>query len=217
MRPIDHQAQPLRHTRRVFHLGLLQRALVLAAGFAVVAAAVVTAGALTAELDLLRAAQVRRGLMADVARLVDATTGYAGVATASAAAVAVLLVAHRPVTAVRLTVAVAGAAAGTSLLKQAVERPRPELLSSMADVSQFSFPSGHAAATAALAVAAALASRGSRCAGVVVGVGVVAVVATAAAQLVLVRHHPTDLVGGWLWAAAWTAAVWAVQPRGDAP
>lgn len=193
---------------------LSRAALALAGCFAAVATAVAAAGRLPGEREVLQAVQAPSdGVLADLARGVDLATGYAGVAAATAALVVGLLVARRTVTAARLAVAVAGAVAGTTLLKRAVERPRPDLLSPLSDVSAFSFPSGHATATAALAVAAALAACGTRWSRGTATAGALLVVVTAVAQLVLVRHHPSDLIGGWLWAAAWATAVWAARPR----
>jgi membrane-associated phospholipid phosphatase len=79
--------------------------------------------------------------------------------------------------------------------------------------SPFSFPSGHAAATAALAVTLLLAVRGTRARSAAAAAGTLLVLGAAAAQLVLALHHASDIVGGWLWAAGWTTAVWAAFDR----
>ena len=92
-----------------------------------------------------------------------------------------------------------GAAAVTRLVKQLVRRERPpEMLSAAA--SEYGFPSGHLAhGTAAVAVVVALLlpvlGRGGR-ARPGRGRGLVALVVTGAAQLVLARHYPSDLLAG---------------------
>jgi undecaprenyl-diphosphatase len=146
-----------------------------------------------------------------LAVLVDRLTGYAGVAVLTVLLVLLLVRLGRRREAVLGGVSVVGAVLGNALLKQLVGRPRPELLPPDVEVSPFSFPSGHAAATAAVAVAAVLAVRGTRPQALAVATGTLLVVGAAAAQLVLALHRPSDIVGGWLWAAAWTTAVWAAS------
>ena len=148
-----------------------------------------------------------------LALTVDPLTGYTGTAVMTGFAVLLLLRLGRRRDAVLCAMSVAGALVGTTLLKHLVGRPRPDLLPPSVAVSPFSFPSGHAAATAALVVALLLAVRGTRGLVPVAAAGTVAVLGTAAAQLVLGLHRASDVVGGWLWAAAWTAAVWAALDR----
>jgi membrane-associated phospholipid phosphatase len=70
-------------------------------------------------------------------------------------------------------------------------------------VSEYSFPSGHAADTAALGVALVMVTWDTRwripmvvaCAFFVALVGV--------SQLILAVHYPSDVLAGWLWAASW--------------
>ena len=140
-------------------------------------------------------------------------TGYGGVGVQTVIVCGALVARRRIPAAVVVGVSVAGAVAGNVLLKDLVARPRPDTVPAGAEVSEFSFPSGHAAATAALAVAVvlAVAIAGRRRLAVA---GAAAYVAIAgAAQLVLGLHHPTDVLGGWLWAGAWAGAVWAVAAR----
>ena len=145
------------------------------------------------------------------ARAVDAVTGYGGVAVLAAIICAGLLVRHRIHAAVVVGVSVAGAMAGNIVLKRVVARPRPDTVPAGMDVSEWSFPSGHAAATAALAVAVVLVMDGHR--GLVAPLAAAYAVIAGGAQLVLGLHHPTDVLGGWLWAAAWTTGVWLVARR----
>ena len=68
-----------------------------------------------------------------------------------------------------------------------------------------------------MVVAAVLTVRGTRTLVLAAAVGTLLVAGAAAAQLVLALHRPSDVVGGWLWAAAWTTAVWAASGRRPSP
>jgi undecaprenyl-diphosphatase len=148
---------------------------------------------------------------------VDLLTGYAGVGVLTVLLVLLLARLGRRRDAVLCAVSVGGAVLGNALLKRLVGRPRPVLLPPDVEVSAFSFPSGHAAGSAAVLMAAVLAARGTRALVLVAAVGALLVVAAAAAQLVLALHRPSDVVGGWLWAAAWTTGVWAAFGRRSPP
>jgi membrane-associated phospholipid phosphatase len=163
---------------------------------------------------LLELAQADAGdRLEPVARLVDQTSGYATVGVVTAIVVAVLLHARRAADGAFVAAAVAGAVAGTTALKQLVERPRPDLLTRLDEVSAYSFPSGHAAATAALATALVLVTTGSRRRLRLGLATAVLLLVVAAGQLVLALHHPSDVLAGWLWAGGWTTAVWSVRAR----
>jgi undecaprenyl-diphosphatase len=183
--------------------------LALTAAFVVLAVGVALAGDVQGESHFTQAAS---GRWERQAALVAAATGYLPVAVATAALALALLLRGRRRSAVLVAVSVGGVLLTNPLLKRLVDRPRPDGLT--ADVSPFSFPSGHVAATAALATAVVLAAGGARRWW---ATAIVVVVVAAGAQLVLGRHHPTDLLGGWLWATAWTTAVWHAAPAGRAP
>ena len=117
-----------------------------------------------------------------------------------------LMLRHRTVDAVPVAVAFGAAWVLVVVLKAVVARPRPAMWPQPADVSAHGYPSGHAAASAALVGALLLVLRrvaGSAAraaAAVTVGAGVVVLVG--AAQVVLGRHYPSDVLAGWLLAAA---------------
>lgn len=187
-------------------------ALLTGAAFALLTSVIVTAGDLPCERWLL--ARTSSGDTLDaVASVVDAGTGYVPVGLVSALLVLALLRRGHTRTAVLSAVSVGGAIAGNTALKRVVDRGRPELLPTEADVSALSYPSGHATATAALAVVVVLLVSRTRWTRAAWLAAVLFVVTAAAAQLVLARHHPSDLAGGWLWAVAWTTAVWAACDR----
>lgn len=114
---------------------------------------------------------------------------------------AVLLVLRRPGDAMLFGAAVAVVWAVNPLLKELVGRSRPDLWPLPASVSEYSFPSGHAANTAALAGALLLILHTRRA--WVIGLLLTAVGFVGLSQLVLGRHYPSDILAGWLWAAGW--------------
>ncbi|MGH8894366.1 MAG: phosphatase PAP2 family protein, partial [Actinomycetes bacterium] len=132
----------------------------------------------------------------------------------AAVGVAVLLVVRRPRSAALVVSAVAVPWTLNPLLKEVFGRDRPDLWP-LGDVSQHSFPAGHAANTAALlaAVVAVLLPRTTgrgRLAPVVLASAVLLL--AGAAQLALGRHYPSDVLAGWLWAGAWVAFVVSLLP-----
>jgi undecaprenyl-diphosphatase len=186
----------------------------LAVGFVVLAVRVTVAGGVPGDQALLESLQP--GSAADVdgpARAVDLATGSQVIAVVAALLAGALLLTGRVRDAVFVGLAVGGVLLANPLLKRAVDRPRPDLLAAPGDVSPLSFPSGHAAATAACAVTVVLLAAGTRWSRAVVATAAVLVLGTGASQLVLARHHPTDLLGGWLWASAWVLAVAVVLRR----
>jgi membrane-associated phospholipid phosphatase len=98
------------------------------------------------------------------------------------------------------------------VLKELVGRPRPDLWPAPMAVSEYSFPSGHAANTAALVGAIVVLSWPTGARWPVACIGGLLLAVVAFDQLALGVHYPSDIVGGWLLAATWTALVWALRP-----
>lgn len=122
-----------------------------------------------------------------------------------AAGAAVLLAARLWRSAAALALAVGLTQIVVQLVKEAVSRPRPPANEAIADAGGFSFPSGHAATSAALFGVLALVAihnlRGparvcAACAGLVVIAGV------GLSRVLLGAHYPTDVVAGWMTGAA---------------
>ena len=97
------------------------------------------------------------------------------------------------------------------LLKELVSRSRPELWPPPMELSEYTFPSGHAANTAALAAAVILIAWTTRLRTVAVVAGVALVLVVGLGQLILGVHYPSDILAGWLWAFAWAAFVWSFR------
>ncbi|NIK56455.1 phosphatase PAP2 family protein [Kribbella shirazensis] len=140
---------------------------------------------------------------ATVAQLVSDVTELAPLAAAAVVVLTVLLVLRRWRDAVFFTAGVGVVWAVNPLLKELVGRSRPDLWPLPPDVSEYSFPSGHAANTAALVGALVLILR-RRLLTVLLGLlGAALLLGAGWAQLALGRHYPSDVLAGWLWALAW--------------
>lgn len=106
------------------------------------------------------------------------------------------------------------------VLKELFARPRPDLWPAPMAVSEYSFPSGHAADTAALVGAIVMLSWATSARWFVVSLGAALLVVVAFDQLALGVHYPSDLAAGWLLAGAWTTLVWSLRsapPPSDPP
>jgi undecaprenyl-diphosphatase len=100
--------------------------------------------------------------------------------------------------------------AANPLLKEVVGRARPDVRAPPESVSALSFPSAHAAGTAALVGAVVMVLPPGRLRTFVAVGGAAFLGVVAFSQLVLSVHYPSDVVAGWSWAVAWVALVVAV-------
>jgi len=107
------------------------------------------------------------------------------------------------------------------VLKDIMDRPRPDLVSHLVDVQTSSFPSGHATLSAVvyLTIGALLAreqpSRGLRF--YVMAVAILATMLIGCSRVYLGVHWPTDVLAGWAigsaWAMLWWIAAWVGMAR----
>lgn len=125
-----------------------------------------------------------------------------GVALVAALA---LLARGQRVPALYLAVASAGAGALDALLKLGFSRPRPVILEHLAPAGGFSFPSGHAMASASIygAIAVVAALRFPERRGWVVGACALVVLGIGASRVYLGVHYPSDVIAGWALGASW--------------
>jgi membrane-associated phospholipid phosphatase len=120
----------------------------------------------------------------------------------------VLLAWRRVGRAVFVVAAVGGALALETALKHAFARD-----ALYEGSSSYSFPSGHAMVAASLATAAALALP-TLALRVAAGVaGSLWAFETGVAAVFQHDHYPSDVLGGWALAVAWTSALWFVARR----
>lgn len=109
-----------------------------------------------------------------------------------------------------IAVSVAGAAIINQILKSVFERARPDLWEQLVHESSYSFPSGHAMASAALGFAIIACLWRSRWRWYGVGVAVIYILFVAFSRLYLGVHYPTDIIAGWAVSGAWVAIVAAL-------
>ena len=186
-------------------------ALICAAGCAAVAGLVEHRGDLWGDTRALAELHDVAGRTSqDAFATIDDLTDLPGLTIAGVAAVLGLLLAGRVTSAAFFAVSVGGVWVVNPVLKELFERPRPDLWPTTVSVSEFSFPSGHAANTAALVVAFVLALPAGRWRLGTSVAGPVAVIVVAISQLALGVHYPSDILAGWLWAGAWVAGVRAI-------
>ncbi len=139
----------------------------------------------------------------------------------AAVPVIVALARKRVRVAAAVTATLLGANVTTQLLKPLLADPRPSsLLHGLVPVAPASWPSGHATAAMALALTSVIAAP-ARLRPYVAALGGVFAIAVSYSFLTLEWHYPSDVLGGFLVAAAWTllavAAVTASdvrEPRG---
>ena len=170
------------------------------------------------DLDLLRFMHDRRGPALDVPMLALSVVGGAwGLAAVVTAVVVVLHRRGRRADGVFLVVAVGGAAVIELVAKLTFARPRPDLWEPAWPAVGYSFPSGHAMESTALAVALALLARGTRWRWWAVAGGGLFALGVGVSRVHLGVHYPSDVVAGWCAGLAWVSGVYLVRAmRGTA-
>lgn len=106
-----------------------------------------------------------------------------------------------------LTAAVSGGIALSSLAKEAVERPRPDLVAHGSLVETSSFPSGHSMMAAVVyltlgaMIARSLPKRRQKI--YVLSLAILLTILVGISRVYLGVHWPTDVLAGWLAGAGW--------------
>lgn len=135
------------------------------------------------------------------------------VASATASLIAVMLWRRRVHAAAFVAVTIGGAALLNLILKLLFQRQRPELWQQIITETSFSFPSGHAMASSALAFCLIVLAWRTRYRWWVVGAALTYVVIIGFSRLYLGVHYPTDVIGGWLASLTWVTLCTAVLRR----
>lgn len=147
-----------------------------------------------------------------VFRDITALGGTPVLAIVTLVALGYLLLAGRRATALLVTAAVGGGVLLSNLLKAGFQRPRPDLVAHLVDVSSPSFPSGHAMMSTVtwLTLGALLATVQStrRMKVYVIAVGASLALLVGASRVYLGVHWPTDVLAGWCIGAAWALGCW---------
>ncbi|MFD1744593.1 phosphatase PAP2 family protein [Rhizobium helianthi] len=105
----------------------------------------------------------------------------------------------------------------SSILKIAIARPRPDIVPHLVDVSDLSFPSGHAMLSAVTYLTlGALLSRTQKTPAArffMIGTALFLTLIIGMSRIFLGVHYPTDVLGGWCAGAAWAVGCWLVARR----
>jgi undecaprenyl-diphosphatase len=139
------------------------------------------------------------------------------------AAVFYLIMDGKRASAALVAVAVSGGALLSYVLKFGFDRPRPDLVAHLVEVSTLSFPSGHAMGSAVtyLTLGALLARTQPRrrIKIYVLTVAVLLTLMVGVSRVYLGVHWPTDVLAGWCAGSAWALICWTValwlQRHGD--
>jgi undecaprenyl-diphosphatase len=105
------------------------------------------------------------------------------------------------------SLAIGGAAILNLAAKQSFDRIRPQLWLSIAPETTFSFPSGHAMGSMALAAALVVLLWPTRWRWLTLVVGSVFVLLVGLSRVYLGVHYPSDIVAGWMASLAWVTGV----------
>ena len=139
------------------------------------------------------------------------------------AAIGYLLIDGKRAAAVFVLLSIGGGTIVSTLLKNIIARPRPELVAHLVDVRTLSFPSGHAMLSAVTfltlgALLARLQSR-RRLKAYLLTVAVFLSLLVGISRVYLGVHWPTDVLAGWCVGAAWAMLCWLLalwlQRRGQ--
>ncbi len=120
-------------------------------------------------------------------------------------------------TALFVTASILGGWALSSAMKLGIARPRPEVVQHLVEVTDMSFPSGHAMLSAITYLTlGAMLSRLEERASLRYFFPLVAVVLTliiGLSRIYLGVHYPTDVLGGWAAGMVWACGSWFVARR----
>jgi len=129
-------------------------------------------------------------------------------------AVLLLLWRRQPRAAAVFALAVGGSMLLTQVIKFSMMRARPTLWPSLRPEHTYSFPSGHAMDTAALATAFLCLAWQQRGAGRGLAVGAALFsMAVGWARMYLGVHYPSDVLAGWASAVGWVTGVYLLAAR----
>lgn len=137
---------------------------------------------------------------------------HAVLAVVAVVAVGFLLASGKRAAALLMAVSVGGGALLSAGLKSLYQRPRPDLVTHLAEVSSASFPSGHAMLSAVtyLTLGALLArvQPQQRLKAYIFSVALALTIVVGLSRVYLGVHWPTDVLAGWVVGAAWAILCW---------
>ena len=178
-------------------------------GFRILAGHLQAPGALPFDVPLLQQAQAASGPVLDRVFLLFSELGYGwGVVPGDILLVVLLLCLRRWRQGAFAALATGGSALLNMGSKRLFARDRPALWESIAPDATWSFPSGHAMGSMALALVLVLLAWPTRWRWPVLAAMAVFVPMVGASRVYLGVHYPSDILAGWAAAAAWVFACW---------
>ena len=128
-----------------------------------------------------------------------------------------LLLARQRAIALFMFLCIAGGWIVSAALKLGVARPRPDIVPHLVEVSDLSFPSGHAMLSAVTYLTlGALLSRAQQYRSTRIFLIAAAIFLTfivGLSRIYLGVHFPTDVLGGWCAGATWALGCWMIARR----
>lgn len=121
-----------------------------------------------------------------------------------------LLYKQRKHDALLIATSVGGAVVINLVLKVVFGRTRPDLWGHLVTEASFSFPSGHAMVSSALAFAVMAVVWNTKWRYITIVVGLLYVALVGFSRLYLGVHYPTDVLGGWLVSLSWVVFLLAI-------
>jgi len=148
----------------------------------------------------------------EVGRDMTALGGVAVLALITATVVSFFWLSSMKRAAIYVGIASLGAILLATALKQAFDRPRPDLVPHGSVVYTSSFPSGHSTMAAAVYLTLGMvASRfvpRRRLKVLLIGVAMLVTAAVGVSRVYLGVHWPSDVLGGWAVGASWALVCW---------
>ncbi|RYG62094.1 MAG: phosphatase PAP2 family protein [Alphaproteobacteria bacterium] len=143
------------------------------------------------------------GLMLDLTAL----GGYAVLTLFCTIVVGYLLIRGLRTSAALVIISGLGGAALNNLLKWGFDRPRPDVVAHLTEVSTLSFPSGHAMLSAiiylTLGALLAKSQKSRRLKVYILSVAIMLTMIVGSTRVYLGVHWPTDILAGWCLGGAW--------------
>ena len=149
-----------------------------------------------------------RVMMLDITAIGD----FTGLTLITTIVTGFLIVARKYRTAAFVALSVIGGAILNAALKGLFGRPRPDLVAHLVEVTDTSFPSGHAmnSAVVFLTLGALLARTQEKRAVRIylIAVAILLTLAVGASRVYLGVHWPSDVIAGWCVGATWASLCW---------
>lgn len=195
-------------SRNAFVLALLLGVVLPLSVFAVLAIARLSQNGLPIDAQILQAIHAQATPARDAFMLNVTQLGTPIVVVPFVAIVAsLLLIKRRPYDALFVVLAVGGSALLNQILKAVFEQARPSLWKQVVVESGYSFTSGHATASFAMAAALVVLLWHTRWRWVVLILGVAFVLIISFSRLYLGVHFPSDVLAAWCVTLAWVTIV----------